>query len=390
MKGKVIWGAIALAFIGLVGYRIATSSKARAAVVERKVEAPLVRTTKVARADVDETLGFTGTVRAHRDVDVYAKLGGRVDHLAVKVGDRVRAGQVLASVEHREIAWQAKQTEAAVQAAKAGLLVAEAQRDGAKLELDRTKKLAEGGSAPPAALEGAELKMKLMEAQVAASAAQVAQASAAAGLMGQQVANARIEAPVDGIVTRRNVDLGVMAGQQSPAFSIQDSRTLKLESSVDLATYSRLARGMPVWLDVAELPGVAIGGRIDVLSPTLDATTRRATVEVAIDNAQGKLLPNAFARADVTIGKLQGALVVPRLAVLETAGGAVVYRIKNGVVEAVKPQLGPTSGANVTVLEGLAEGDEIALGGLGQLVDGGAVRVSSAAAATPAGTVQAR
>lgn len=386
MKAKVIGSLVAVAFIGLVGYRIAEASRARSQTVERVVEAPLVRTAVVGRADVEDTVQLTGSVVAAREVAVYAKLGGRIEQVTVQVGDRVKAGQLLALVEHKEIAWQAKQAQAAVQAAQAGHLVAQAGRDGAQLELDRTRQLAEGGAAPPAALEGAELKLRLAEAQVAAAAAQAAQAAAAAGLMQQQVENARITAPIEGVVTSRGVEVGTMVGQQLAAFVVQDARTLELETSVDLATFARLQKGQKVAITVEDLPGERFEGAVSVLSPTLDPQTRRASIEIAIDNAKGRLLPHAFAQAHVTLGQFPQALVVPRDAVLMTAQGAVAYRIRDGRAEAVNPKLGPATGSMVAVLDGLEQGDAVALGGLGQLFDGASVR----AVQTPTASLEKR
>lgn len=393
MKAKLIWSLLAAAFVVLIGYRIVVASQARGAVVDVAIEAPLVRTTKVSRADVSETVQLTGNVQADSEVAVFAKQQGTVDNVSVKVGDAVRAGQVLATVEHKEIAWQAKQAQAGVEAAKAGHLMAIAGRDGAQMELGRTRQLAEGGAAPAAALEGAELKLQAAEAQVAAAAAQVSQASAVSGLMQQQVANARITTPIDGVVTAKNLEVGAMASQQVPAFVVQDARTLKLKTSVDLATFARIQKGQKVAITAEDLPGETFDGHVALMSPTLDAQTRRAAIEIAIDNGNGRLLPHAFAKASVTLGELSQALVVPRDAVLQTSTGALVYRIRDGVAEALTPRTGPRTDALITVLDSLNEGDVVALGGLGQLSNGARVRVAVAAAASneaPTASIETR
>lgn len=382
MKSKIVWSLVAVAFVGLLGFRVVAASQARASVTDVVVEPPLVRTTKVVRADVAEQVLLTGSVKAGQEVSVFPKLPGKVETVSVQVGDAVRKGQVLATVEHKEIAWQARQAQAAVDAAKAAHLLAVAGRDGAKLEFSRTKQLAEGGAAPPAALEGAEIKLQAAEAQVVAAAAQVAQAQAASGLMQQQVDNARITAPFDGVVTMRGVELGAMASQQLAAFVVQDARTLKLQTSVDLATFGRIEKGQKVVIMAEDLPGQTFEGVVALMSPTLDAQTRRAAIEIHIENGSGKLLPHTFAKAAVTLRELEGALAVPKDAVLLTSAGAVVYRIRDGRAEALQPKTGPRTDALVTVLDTLEEGDAIALGGLGQLSNGARVRVAAADGAT--------
>lgn len=391
MKARFFWIAAAVALAALIGMRVTAAKQAAAEVKDKPPEAALIRTARVTRGDIDERVSFTGNVRARNEVDVFAKLPGRIEGLHAQVGDHVRAGQLLARVEHKEIGWQAKQAEAAVEAAKAGnqaaqatLAVAQAGLEGAKLEFDRTSELAKGGSAPQAALDGARIKLQLAEAQVqqakaqvAATNAQIAQASAASGLMDQQIDNSRIEAPISGVVTKRNVNLGTMAAPQLPAFTIQDTATLKLESTVDPRQYAQLSRGKSATIAVDAFPGESFAGRVDVLAPTLDPQTRRALVEIAIDNGNGRLLPHLFAKADVKVGELAGALLVPHEAILEAPGGAVVFRVKESKVEAIRPKLGPTDGALVAVLEGLNEGDELALTGLGNLSDGAAVKVAA-------------
>jgi RND family efflux transporter MFP subunit len=288
------------------------------------------------------------------------------------------AGQPLAQVEHKELIWQARSAAAGLQAAQAGLKVAQANVDGVKLEFDRTKALFDGGSATQAQMDGAKIHLDAATAQAAAAQAQVAQAEAGKGLLDQQLANSRIDSPITGVITKKNVNVGTSVGPQSPAFTVQDVATLKLESSVQADDYPHIARGMPVAIHVDAYPGETFKGKLDVVSPTLDAQSRRAAVEIAIDNHNGRLLPHMFAHAAVTIGHVDGAVVVPRDSVLEAPGGAIIFRVKNGHVEALRPKLGSEDEGFIPVLDGLAAGDEVALGGLGSLSDGAAVRVSVA------------
>src|SRR5207248_6623405 len=129
--------------------------------------------------------------------------------------------------------------------------------------------------------------------------AQVAQAEAAAGLAAQQLENSRIESPISGTVIRRPVNVGAFVGPQTVAFTLQDVAALKLESSVDAAGFARLVKGAEAEVVIDSLPGETFKGKVTLLSPSLDAQTRRASVELEIDNSSGRLLPNMFARAEV-------------------------------------------------------------------------------------------
>jgi RND family efflux transporter MFP subunit len=379
MTARLVWIVIVGALAAGVAVRVAGAKKQDAAPAPGGPEAPLVKTAKVSRVDLSERVALTGTIRPRNEVDVFAKAPGRVAEVRVRVGDRVRAGQELAEVEHKESSLQARMSQAQVQMAAAGVRMAEAGLDGARLELERTQALAAGGSAPQAALDGARIKLALAEAQLAQAKGQLGQAEAALALNQQLVANAKIESPIAGVVTRRNVDVGRSAGAQVPAFTVQDLASLKLETSVDGLTASRLERGRPVEIRVDAWPGEVFPGRIDLLAPALDPATRRASLEVLVDRAGGKLLANMFAHAQVSVRELPKALAVPKAAVLEAAGGALVYRVRQGKVEAVKPELGPGDGSLVAVTAGLDEGDEVVVTGLGNLADGLAVQVASSA-----------
>lgn len=364
MKMKWIWIVLALGVVGLVAYRLqerAASQQTNAA--DATADLPLVKVTPAVRQTVAETISVTGTIRPRNEVQVLPKIGGRIESLSAEVGDAVKAGQVLAVIEHKELSWQAK-------AADAALKVAQAQLEGARLEFNRTQALFKSGATTQAQLDGARIKLSLAEAQSA-------QAEAAAGLAAQQVSNARVASPIDGVVTRRAVDLGAQVGPSSLLFTVQDLQSLKVQTSVDASVFARLARGAEAHVHTDTFPGVSFPATLKIISPSLDAMSRRAEIELEVDNTSGKLVPNLFVRADVKVGTLENALVVPRLALLESAGGARVFRVKGDRVEAVVPKFGPAAGDSVVVLEGLNEGDVVATNGLGNLSDGAKVRVAA-------------
>jgi RND family efflux transporter MFP subunit len=362
MKLKIAVALAAAVLVALVAVRVASVRRAAVKPPDRAEEAALVTSARVARGDVAERASLTGTVRPRNEVDVLPKLSGRIEAVHARVGDRVKAGQLLAVVEHEEIGWQSKQAAAAVDLARAGL-------EGARLDRDRAEALFQGGSMPPAQLDAARVRFQTAQAQLA-------QAEAAAGLARQQLENARVVAPIAGTVTRRPVDVGAHVTTQTAVFTVQDVAALKLETGVDAAVFARLARGRPAAVTVDALPGEVFAGKVSLLSPALDPQTRRAAVELEIDNGQGRLLPNMFAHAEVTMGVLKGVLVVPREALLEAAGGATAYRVQDGRVRAVQPRLGPADEGRVVVLSGLAEGDEVATSGLAGLADGAPVRIA--------------
>lgn len=354
---KIVLAVVGLAFVGLVLVRVSQASQAKkAAAVVSEEAAVVVKGAKVSPRDIAQTVALTGQIRPKNEVEIFPKLGGRIEAVKVKVGDRVKAGTVLAVVEHKELAWQVKQAEAAARMAEANLSQA---RD----ELKRTETLFKSGGAPQAALDGAKTKAAVAEAQLA-------QAEAAAGLARTALSNASVTSPIGGIVTRKRTDVGAMVGPTTSLFQVQDAAELKLEAAVEANEAMRMQENQPVEIEVDGLPGEKFEGKVSVLSPTLDSQTRRAWVEVSVPNAKGRILPNMFARATVRVGTLASALSIPRSAVFESVGGKAVYVIREGKAQLVKPAFGLGDADFLVIETGLNEGDVVATAGLGLLADG--------------------
>lgn len=377
MKTKIAAAAAAVLLLALVAFRVHAVTSAARRTGDEGQRAPLVPAALIARGDVEEQVVLTGSIRARNAVTVRPELPGKVSYVAVRVGDPVRAGQLLAMLDHDEIVWQAKAARAAVELSRANV-------DGARLEHARVKALHDGEAAPTAQLDAAQVRLSVARAQLA-------QAEAAAGLAEEQVEKARITSPISGVVSRRGVDAGAQVAVGGEGFSVEDVSTLKLESAVGAEEWMRLAPGSAAEVTVDARPGETFDGKVTVRAPSLDPATRRATIEIEIENASGKLLPGMFARATVAAGKVRGALVAPRAAVVAGPGGALVWRLAGGKAEAVKPRLGPSDGRHVVVLDGLAEGDVVATAGQAELAQGAPAEpalprdgVRTASAATPA------
>lgn len=362
MKTRIALVLTAAALVAIVAVRVAAVRRAAVKPPERAEEAALVTSARVARADLPERIALTGSVRPRNEVEIQPKVAARVEAVHAEVGDRVRKGQLLATLEHEDLAWQARQADAAVAIARAGL-------DGAKLDFERTRTLSEGGAASPAQLDAMRVKLDLGRAQLA-------QAEASAGLAHQRLEDARLVSPIAGTVTRRPVNVGAQVTTSTSLFTVQDVAALKLETSVEAAAFARLAPGQAAEVAVDARPGEVFRGSVRLLSPALDPQTRRAAVELEIENPQGRLLPHMFAHAEVVVSTVRGGLVVPREALLDAAGGPIAFRLRDGRAERVQPRLGPGDAARVVVLSGLAQGDEVATSGLAALSDGAKVTVA--------------
>ena len=186
--------------------------------VEHRVD---VAALEVAVADLESTLGISGNLVPQTRVAVMAKLPGTLSSVAVDIGDRVRTGQVVATLDRREIDAQVDAATAAVNVAQAGVESAEAALANAVLEHERAQNLFEQGAVPRQRLDAAETGAARRSAQRDLARANLAQAEAALRRAREVQRDATLTSPIDGVVVERNYDAGslVSPGDKSRSSS---------------------------------------------------------------------------------------------------------------------------------------------------------------------------
>lgn len=374
LKVIAVLGVVGL--FGLVGIRVMEARRSREAnSAQISVQATAVHVAPAARRDVAERIELTGVIRPRNEVDIFPKMPGRVEQVLVKVGDRVSAGQVLAVIEHREIGWQTAQAGSQAAAASAALAQARAQADAAKANYDRAKLLRDSNAIPAAEFERVDTAYRGSLAGLRAAEAQVSMAGAARGLAGEALKNSKVVSPIDGTVTRKAVNLGTHASPAMPIFQIQDIAVLRLDGSITAAEYQRLKHGQQAVVRVDELPDDRFVGTLTSISPSLDPQTRRAAVEISIENTRGALLPNMFANAAVDVGVSKGVIAVPTSAIVALPNAKIVYVESQGKAVTRKVTIGAVDGEWSVVLNGLNVGEAVITEGQGALVDGSPVAV---------------
>lgn len=305
-----------------------------------------------------QALAATGTVAAWQEVVVGAEIGGlRIQELLVRVGDRVRRGQLLVRLSPGTL-------ESDLAATRAGLLEAQVAARDAQAQAERVRPL-----------RGTEA---LAEQQIDATlaAAQTAQARVAAlqarlKADEQRLAYTRITAPDDGVVSKVDAVQGALAAPGGELLRLQRGGRLEWRAEVPASELPRVAAGQTVRLQPS---GAApVQGRVRQVAPTVDAATRNGLVYVDLPAAP-QLRAGQFARGELLLGE-QTALTLPQSAVLMRDGFAYVFRLDKTQVRQQKVVLGARQGDRVAVVSGLAAGTAVAAAGVGFLADGDTVRV---------------
>ena len=336
-----------------------TSTTAEAApettAVAPVVDVPVV---KAVVDDVEAALEISGTLTPRTRVAVKPKLPGTLEQILVDIGDPVREGQTIATLDRREIDAQADASIAAVAVAKASLDTAEASLASAVLEFDRAKNLFEKGALPRQRLDAAETAHRASVAQRDLATANLAQANAALRRAREVQKNATITSPVTGFVVERNYDAGALPGEL-PVVVVADLRQMKLEAGVSELEAGRLRVGMKARVLVQAKPGETFFGQLAAIAPEVDERNRHFRIEVRVPNDGKTLLSGMYASARIIEATTENAVLVPKEAVATKDGKRIVQKVQGDTVTTVEVTEGLTDGTRVQIKKGLSAGDVV-------------------------------
>jgi RND family efflux transporter MFP subunit len=274
------------------------------------------------------------------------------------VGDRVRKGQVLASLSAGTLA-------ADLAATRASLLEAEASAKEARATAERMKPLAGSDAVSAQAIDQALAADASAQARVASLKARV-QADEL------RLAFTRITASDDGVITARDAVEGALAQPGQELFRLQRQGRLEWRAEVPGAELEKLKPGQRVNVQPSGAPAVA--GKVRVVAPRVDAQTRNGMVYVDLPAAQA-LRAGLFARGEFVLGE-SAVLTLPQTAVLLRDGFSYVFRIEGTKVRQQKVSVGRRQGDRVEVREGLQANAQVVASGVGFLADGDTVRLT--------------
>lgn len=340
---------------------------------------PAVSVVRAAGGTIESAIEVSGNLVPQTRVDVHAKLGGTLDEVFVRLGDRVAEGAVLATLDRREIDAQVDAAVAAVNVARAALDAADAGLANASQEVERARNLYDKGAMPRQRLDAADTAFRAAQAQRDLARANVAQADAALRRAREVQRDATLRAPVTGVIVERNFDAGSLVGPGGgqPVVAVADVRALKLEAGVSELDAGRLKVGAVARITLPAKPGETYEGRLVALSPEVDPRNRHFRIEIRVDNRGGALLSGMYASARIVVAQADG-IVLPREAVFLRSGTRAVYRVDRDTVAVVPVTEGLGDGARTLIVSGVSEGDLIIADARREVAEGARVRAVAA------------
>jgi membrane fusion protein, multidrug efflux system len=336
---------------------------------------------RVVEQPLNVQLSLPGELTAYQSVAIYPKATGFVKTVRVDRGSRVRAGDLIATLEAPELLAQLSEARSKLQEAEAQLAAARSKADADTSTYDKLK----AASATPGVVAGndvliAEKAAEASHDQMTARQQSVEAARQAMNAIGQMEAYLKVTAPFDGVVTERNIHPGALVGPASgpgaaaPMMRLVQLNRLRLVVPVPEAYTAELKPGAEIPFWVAAYPSQTWSGTIARIARAVDVSTRTMAVELDVVNSDGRLAPGTFCQVRWPIRRSAPSLFVPSGSVAATTDRIFVVRIVDGKTEWVDVTTGLTSGPLIEVFGDLHAGDEIASRGTDEMRPGTDVR----------------
>lgn len=318
-------------------------------------------------ADLHQTVDVVGSLAPKFSAEVKSEVSGVVTAVYVTEWVPVRKGANLARLDTTE-------TEAGLEALKAGVSQVQVAEARAKREYDRAQQLKQYGLITQQNLDDAKTAVDAAATVTAAAQAQVRALQARLG-------KSSIVAPMDGVVAFRGVNVGDRVenmGGNGPMFRIVDNRLFDLTVAVPSSQIAFVHVGQPLQFTTDSLPGRTFTGKVMFINPAIDESSRSARVIAEVPNPDGALKGGAFVKGQIVVATRTGVVQVPRDALLNwnvEQQSADVYVVRDGKAEKRTLKIGSVNGVAVQALSGVAAGEQVVTRGAFALKPGDRVTV---------------
>lgn len=345
-------------------------------------EKPLTPVTvqTVEHATVSGGTRYSVSLSPVTQVDLAFKVGGYVKDIhqvggpdgrsrIIQAGDHVRQGAVLARLRESDYAVKLNQATSNEADAKANFTQA-------KLDFERAQNLYAAQSLTKSDYDASRARYESAQAKLRGAAESRKEANIS-------VQDSTLKALLDGVILKRNIEVGSLVSAGTVAFVLADTSVVKALFGVPDITVQHVTLGQQLTMTTEAIPGAQFRGQITKIDPSADATSRVFQIEIKIANPDNRLKPGMIAVVGLP-GQHDSAshLIVPLSAIIRPPGDGPEYTVyvvdkQEGrtLVHRRPVKLGPVLGNRVIVIEGVTQGETIVVKGTTQIVDGEQVRV---------------
>lgn len=371
--------------------------------VAAKSDGPLTVMTALAKGrDVQRMVESVGTFYPMDEAIISAEIEGRAEEVRHDLGDLVNAGEVLVRINDEEQRYQVAQSEAQLRQSleRLGLKTekdrladareapdvrrAQAELNEAEQRLKRTRSLVDQNIGAKSDLDAANSRQQAMKAAYDSTINQtrnlmqeVERFKAILDLQRKKLRDTTVKAPFKSFVKERQVTVGQFLRANTPLFVLVKTDPIRLRVEIPERQAPWIKLNQLVDISVEAFQGRKFQGKIWRISPTVDQTKRTFVAEVLVANSAGELKSGSYAKAHVPTSHSEKVTVVPQRAIYYVMGANKAFVVKDGVVESREVKMGDRFETDVEILEGIEDGEEVALTQQAKLDTGVKVRVNN-------------
>jgi len=354
---------------------------------------PLVNMQTVRRSEATNALVLPGNIQAVTEAPVLARASGYIRKRSADIGDRVQAAQVLAEIEAPELDQQIRQATATldqsrsnVEQAAAALEQGRSNANLARVTAQRWANLVAKGVVSrqendtyQAQYEAQQANVQALDKAVAASRSNASAAEANLSRLNQLKDYLTVRAPFAGVITVRNVDVGVLVNEGNTLlYRIAQTEQLRTYLNVPQSDAGSVRAGQQATIEIPDLPGRKFAGIVSRTANALDPSSRTLLVEVQVPNPSGILMPGMYAQVHLVVPRTNPPLVIPGDTLVVRSDGPQVAVIGPGDrVHFTRIQLGRDFGDRLEVLAGLQEGQRLVVNPSDAIREGVQVKIAA-------------
>jgi RND family efflux transporter MFP subunit len=320
---------------------------------------------------VDDYYETSGTVRAKIVSVVASRVMGAVTSMKVKEGDKVTAGDILMTIDNRDVVQRVVAAEAAFNEAQSAQQAAGEQRSLAEVTYRRFTNLHNEKVISRQEFDQIEMQKKVSDAEFSRMSQSVERARANLEEARVYHGFTQVRAPISGIVTEKKIEAGSLAAPGMPLYTVEDTSQFKIEAAIDEGLIKKVSPGMPAYV-LFDKTGEKMNGRIVKVVPSIDPASRTFLIEIAIQDRS--LRTGLYGKVLIPQGKKE-SLLIPVGAIVERGQLTGIFVVDGkGVITYRLIKAGRTSDGLAEVLSGLSKGESIIVSGMEKAIDGGIIK----------------
>ena len=340
------------------------------------ISVPQVRVAAVRASDSKITVTLPATTTAFEAANIYARTSGYIEKRYVDIGDRVKAGALLADITAPELDHQITQAEATLAQNKATLQQTQASHELAQVTNARDSKLVKQGWLTLQQGDNDRLTLQAQQAAVGVAQSNIEAQQAQIRILGQEKAYQRVVAPFDGVITQRNIDNGSLVTSGSTfMFTLMHADVIRTQVFVPQDEAFGVSPGVDAVVRVPEIPDRTFPGKVTRIASALQPGSRTLLTEIDVPNPDGALSPGIYCTVELYIPRKTPSMIIPADAVVFDQTGLHVAVVQNGTVHFQKIAIARDFGTEVEVHDGVKPGDQVILNPMVNLAEGSKVAV---------------